>query len=96
MTFNALAVEPLYMRELNPTEPASKLSRIQKLKALSVIMRYIKNLRAGKIDRSLLKGEGLKENGGIVGTYLLLLFFCQFICWLTSRQRCISLYLILQ
>jgi hypothetical protein len=36
------------------------LSLIQKLKALFVIVNHIKNLRAGKIDRSLLKDESFE------------------------------------
>jgi hypothetical protein len=44
----------------NPTEPAPILSRIQKLKALFVIVNHIENLSAGKIDRSFLKGESFE------------------------------------
>jgi hypothetical protein len=52
--------EPTYMIGSNPTEPAWILSRIQKL--YSSIRRYYskKMLRAGKIDRSLLKGESFE------------------------------------
>jgi hypothetical protein len=45
------------MQEPNPTEPASILSRIQKLYSSIRRIYSKKKLRAGKIDRSLLRGE---------------------------------------